>query len=222
MLTSLQSLPPTLRPREKVLSNPSQANLPELLSALIGSGCGGRPLNTIVGCVVELLRKAKPGEIPNFTQVGGVGSAAAARLVAALQLAESVQKLRTPRELSNPQLIFEACKTIRYREQEHVAVLYLNTRLSLICQEVVTIGTVSASLIHPREVFRPAILHNASHIALAHNHPSGCPTPSEADLAVTKQISRVGKEIGIQLIDHLICTGSSYTSLKMEAPELFC
>lgn len=222
MLTSLQSLPPTLRPREKILSNPSRANLHELLAALIGSGCSGRPLTTIVSSVIELLSSTKPGEYPNFTQIQGIGSAAAARLIAALKLAESVAHLRAPRELTNPQLIFDVCKSIRYREQEHVAVLYLNARLSLICQEVVTIGTVSASLIHPREVFRPAILHNASHIALAHNHPSGCPTPSEADLTVTRQISSVGREVGIQLVDHLICTSSAYVSLKMEAPELFC
>lgn len=101
-------------------------------------------------------------------------------------------------------------------------VLYLNTHLSHICREVVTIGTVSASLIHPREVFRPAIACNASAIALAHNHPSGVARPSSADREVTMRIAAAGNCIGIQLVDHLICAGETYTSLKMEAPELFC
>ncbi|CAN5145410.1 DNA repair protein RadC [soil metagenome] len=222
MPTALVSLPMARRPRERILQDVNQADLPSLLAALIGSGCTGRPLQTLVASVEEIITNTPSGTIPNFTQVKGIGKASAARLLAALNLSERLAALREPAALKNPQLLFEACQGIRFADQEHVLVLYLNTHLSLICQEVVTVGTVSSSLIHPREVFRAAISHNASHIALAHNHPSGVATPSDEDREATQRIAQAGKYIGINLIDHLICTRHSYTSLKMEAPELFC
>jgi DNA repair protein RadC len=222
MPTALMSLPATRRPRERILQDVRQVEVASLLAALIGSGCNGRSLQTLVAAVEEIITTTPRGVIPNFTQVKGIGKACAARLLAALNLTERLAELRTPDALKNPQLLFEACQSIRFAEQEHVVVLYLNTHLSLICQEVITVGTVSASLIHPREVFRPAIAHNASHIALAHNHPSGVATPSPEDREVTRRISQAGVQIGITLIDHLICAHHSYTSLKMEAPELFC
>jgi DNA repair protein RadC len=222
MPTALLSLPLARRPRERILQDVNQVDVASLLAALIGCGCSGRPLQTLVASAQEIITSTPRGETPNFTQVKGIGKAAAARLLAALSLSERLADLREPDALKNPQLLFEACQNIRFAEQEHVVVLYLNTHLSLICQEVITVGTVSSSLIHPREVFRPAIAHNSSHIALAHNHPSGVATPSREDREVTKRIAQAGLHIGINLIDHLICTRHSYTSLKMEAPELFC
>ena len=125
-------------------------------------------------------------------------------------------------ELSDPWKIFQACQDIVRSPQEHLVVFYLNVRNREINRDTISIGTASASLIHPREVFRPAIVQNASHIVLAHNHPSGDPTPSQADKEVTVQLVRAGQLLSIQLLDHLICCPDKFVSLQSAFPHLFC
>ena len=92
--------------------------------------------------------------------------------------------------------------------------LYLNTRNKLIHDEVISLGSLNLSVVHPREVFRPAIEYGAAAIILAHNHPSGEPEPSAEDIKVTKQILEVGKIMEIEVLDHLIIGNDSFVSLK--------
>ncbi len=99
-------------------------------------------------------------------------------------------------------------------DREHCIVVLLDVRHHVIGINTVSIGTVSASLIHPREVFKPAILANASAVILVHNHPSGSLEPSTEDLAVTKRLVDAGKLLGIHVLDHVIVTADSHTSLK--------
>lgn len=99
-------------------------------------------------------------------------------------------------------------------EQEAVAVIALNARSRVIGVRIATLGTATSSLIEPREIFRDAIILNASSIVLAHNHPSGETSPSADDIAVTRRIQQAGKVLGIELLDHLIVTRDSFLSLK--------
>jgi DNA repair protein RadC len=217
-----KTLPQNLRPREKLLSQFAPVALTDVIAAIIGSGCAQVPLEELTQKVQERILQTAYGETPQFSDIAGIGSAYAARLVASLKLAELVQQKRLPIVLKNPEIIFKEVRGICYKQQEHVVILYLNTRLERITQEVVTIGTVAASLVHPREVFRAAIRANASAIVMAHNHPSGSAEPSDADREVTSRIAKAGEVLGITLVDHIVCSRDTYTSLKMEAPELFC
>ena len=116
--------------------------------------------------------------------------------------------------LYSPAQVAEQCKSFRNKKKEHFCIFFLDTQNQITDKEIVSIGTLNASLIHPRETFRTAILKNCCSIIVAHNHPSGSLEPSAEDLAVTKRLVEAGKLLGIEVLDHVIVTADSYTSLK--------
>ena len=95
-------------------------------------------------------------------------------------------------------------------------VFYLDTRNQEIQREIISVGTLNANLVHPREVFEPAIKHSCAQIIVAHNHPSGNPESSEDDLAITKRLVEAGKILGIEVVDHVILTKMAYMSLNVK------
>ncbi len=99
-------------------------------------------------------------------------------------------------------------------EREHFQALYLDSRRRLIRSETISVGTLDASLVHPREVFRPAIRHSAAAVLVAHNHPSGDPEPSAEDMALTSRLDRAGRLLGLPLIDHLVLGKGEWVSLR--------
>ena len=99
-------------------------------------------------------------------------------------------------------------------KKEHFVVFYLDTRNQEIKRDIISFGTLNANLVHPREVFEPAIIHSAAQIIVAHNHPSGNPEPSEEDIEITKRLVEAGKILGIELLDHIVVTKSGFNSLK--------
>ncbi|MDE2490718.1 MAG: DNA repair protein RadC, partial [Elusimicrobia bacterium] len=103
---------------------------------------------------------------------------------------------------------------MRAARKEHFAILCLNARRQLVHQEVVSIGTLSASLVHPREVFAPAITHAAAAVVAAHNHPSGDPTPSAEDRDATRRLQRAGELLGIPLADHVVVSATGFFSFR--------
>jgi DNA repair protein RadC len=114
----------------------------------------------------------------------------------------------------SPESVWENLKGIRDHKKEHFVVFYLDTRNQEIKRDIVSVGTLNANLAHPREVFEPAIVHNAAQIIVAHNHPSGDTEPSEEDLAITKRLQEASKILGIELLDHVIVSNSGFISLK--------
>ena len=100
------------------------------------------------------------------------------------------------------------------QDREHFVAVLLSSRNTVIGIETISVGSLNASIVHPREVFKPAIIHSASAIVLAHNHPSGDVTPSEEDLAITRRLKEAGHLLGIDLVDHVIVGRTTYTSLK--------
>ena len=117
-------------------------------------------------------------------------------------------------KISCPADAYALLNDITHSDREHFVVLHLNTRNDVIAKEIVSIGTLHSSLIHPREVLKAAILNNADKMLLAHNHPSGDITPSQEDKEVTKRLVKAGEIIGIEVIDHLIVADKRYLSLK--------
>jgi DNA repair protein RadC len=153
----------------------------------------------------------------------GIGAATAARIQAALELGRRAQSEppETDTRIRGPADVFQRMgPLLRDLRQEEFHALLLNTQHRVIRDVLVTRGLLDASLIHPREVFRPAIVESAAGVILVHNHPSGDPTPSVEDRAVTRQLSEVGRAIGIPVLDHVIVGEGRYVSLGEEGgPE---
>ncbi|MDO8609931.1 MAG: JAB domain-containing protein, partial [bacterium] len=110
--------------------------------------------------------------------------------------------------------IWKDLPEIRKSKKEHFIVYYLDVRNQVIKKEIISIGTLNASLVHPREVFEPAILNTAAQIIICHNHPSDDPTPSEEDMILTKRLIQAGEILGIEIIDHVVVSLHSFYSCK--------
>ncbi len=205
------------QPREKLEKYGANKLLDsELLAIVLRTG----PRGTNVLELAKKLLKQYPGaklaqasfEELNF--VHGLGPAKASEIVACFELGRRLLKDKTSVLVLSPRDVWEQLKDVRGSKKEHFVVFYLDTQNQEIRHEIISIGTINASLIHPREVFEPAIKHLASHIIISHNHPSGSLEPSDEDLAVTKRLVDAGKLLGIEVLDHVIVTNKSYASFK--------
>jgi DNA repair protein RadC len=122
---------------------------------------------------------------------------------------------KTPPAISKPEHVYRLVfPRLKDEKREHFVALYLSARNTVIAQETVSVGSLNASIVHPREVYRPAILHSAAALILAHNHPSGDPTPSEEDVAITKRLHEAGQLLGIELLDHVVLASDGFTSMR--------
>jgi DNA repair protein RadC len=113
-----------------------------------------------------------------------------------------------------PRDIWEELRDIRVMKKEYFVVFYLDTRNQEIKRDIVSIGTLNYNLVHPREVFEPAVRNLAASVIVSHNHPSGCLEPSDEDLSLTKRLTQAGKILGIELLDHVIVTSGGFMSFK--------
>lgn len=205
------------RPREKMEKyGPEKLTEAELLAILLRTGTKGK---NVVELSKEIFRKFPGDQIAdaNFKELKntfGLGAAKAAEIMACFELGRRKLKGKKTVLMMNPKDVFEALKDIRSHMKEYFAVFYLDTRNQEIEHSIVSMGTLNANLVHPREVFDPAVRCNAAHIVVAHNHPSGNPDPSDDDIQVTKRLKEAGKIMGIEILDHVIVAKDSYFSLK--------
>lgn len=149
-------------------------------------------------------------------QIKGIGpsNAFGIKLFQAVSNRYAKEKIDSKLLLNSPKHIFEYLREMIGKEKkEHFAILFFDTRNKLIFNDV-SVGTLNASLVHPREVFNKAILNNASHIVIAHNHPSGDSTPSEDDIVTTRRLVESGKILGITVIDHIVVASDNFSSFK--------
>jgi len=129
-------------------------------------------------------------------------------------------KNRSIMPVKSPAQAIDAAKELKNMEQECCCVLNLSSKNNLISSEIVTLGLLNSCLMHPREIFKQAIIKNASAIVLLHNHPSGDPTPSKEDIKITKNMIEAGKIIGIDVLDHII-VGNTFLSMREEGVVQF-
>jgi DNA repair protein RadC len=148
--------------------------------------------------------------------IHGVGSTKAVQILAALEIGKRLYKEKEKSDvyINSPEDVVEEVKEIRESKKEHFVALYLNARKKLIHKEVISIGILDASLVHPREVFEPAVRELASQVIIVHNHPSGDSNPSEEDKEITDRIKEAGRLLGIELADHIIITKKDYFSFS--------
>ncbi len=212
------------RPREKLLTKGSDAlSSAELIAILLGTGTGkttavdlGKSLINKFGSIEKMAQAS----LKELTEISGIGPAKAITLMAAFQLSRNMHKEVAEKEFNYFKQPSDVAKIfipmLGHEKKEVFAIAMLDTAGKYTGSEKITIGTLNASLVHAREVFKPAIKHSAASIILVHNHPSGQLTPSAEDLKITKQIVEAGKLLDITVHDHLIITQDSYISLKEE------
>jgi len=203
------------RPREK-LAKFGSAKLSdlELLMAVIGSGNAQASVEQIARSVLKLI-KTQGADIDYATlrEVTGLGEAKIAVLLANFELARRYLLNDERPIIDSPEKAVELLADIRDKKQEYFVCLTLDGANRLIAKRVISIGTLTASLVHPREVFADAIADRAASIIVAHNHPSGDLRPSSADMMVTERLKQAGELLGISLVDHIILTKYSYKSI---------
>ena len=200
------------RPREK-LARYGTARLSdlELLMAIIGSGNARADVSKIAREVLKILRQ-KSGDVSydDLRSVVGLGEAKIPVILASLELARRYLLDSDQPIIDSPEKAVELLADIRDKKQEYFVCLTLDGANRLIAKRVVTIGTLTASLVHPREVFADAIADRAASIIVAHNHPSGSMRPSQADIETTNRLNRAGELLGIPLMSHLLITKQSF------------
>lgn len=217
----LREVPSQERPRERMQQHgPSALSHAELLAILLRTGTNNessvhlaqRILNECGG-----LRSLAECNWDDLTHIRGIGPAKAIQLQASIELGRRVARSRLPEtvKITCPQdaadLLME---DLRHYREEHFVCLFLNTKNQVIGRQTLSIGSLNASIVHPREVFRAAIRRSSASILCAHNHPSGDPTPSPEDIQLTKRLTEAGELIGIELLDHLVIGDNRYISLK--------
>ena len=221
----VRDLPIEDRPREKLIEQgPGALSIHELLAVVLVTGTKSEEILTMT---TRILREYGERNVLTSTDARmladmlAIPEGKAAQVVACGELGRRFFKgtrdgapvIRTAQD------VFEQVNDMRNLSKEHLRGLYLNGHYQLIHDEVISIGTVDTNLVHPREVFRPAIAYGAAGVILVHNHPSGNTEPSGSDRVVTKQIEEAGRMLGIDLVDHVIITKDSFLSIATEQGE---
>ncbi|MFH0712591.1 MAG: DNA repair protein RadC [Candidatus Jorgensenbacteria bacterium] len=217
----IKDLPKVDRPREKLVAKGAE-NLKdsELLAILLRTGKAGK---NVIEIASQILTKHSKKRLLQMTyddlvKIGGVDSAKATTLLAAFELSKRALEVNDTNlpTIVTPKDAVAQLTDLRHNKKEHFVVLYLNARNQMVHKETISIGTLNANLVHPREVFEIALKCSAAGITVAHNHPSGDPKPSRNDLELTKRLTEVGKIMGIELLDHVIITANNHFSFKEE------
>jgi len=219
----VRDLPKEVRPREKLLQcGASALSDIELLAILLRTGTTSK---SVLHLAEDVLAQYKdkglaavihmsPQEIAS---IHGVGLAKAATVVAAVELgrrlseraAQTIEKVEGPEDVAR-----YVIPSLRFEQKEHFLAMFLDIRNRILVLSTISVGSLTASIAHPREVFREAIRYSAAGVILVHNHPSGDPTPSREDIQLTKQMMKAGEIMGIPVLDHVVVAGDNFLSLK--------
>jgi len=214
-MVKIKDLPKVDRPREKLEKyGPEKLSNSELLAVLLRTG--GKGLN-----VVEMSRKIlgkfsgsglAKANFKELKNTFGLGAAKACEIVACFELGRRFLQNKKSRIYLTPKDVWNELKDIRDNKKEHFVIFFLDARNQEIKREIISVGSLNANLVHPREVFEPAVRHLAAQIILAHNHPAGDPMPSKEDSEITKQLVEAGKLLGIEIKDHVIVSKTNFFS----------
>ena len=216
---TIKELPEFERPREKLVKKGTKAlKKEELLAIILRTGLKGKNAVEVAKDILEKYgdKKLLDASYEELRNIRGVGPTKAVQILAAIELGSRLFKEKSEKEvyINSSEDAIKELAHIKENKKENFVVLYLDARNKLIYKETVSIGSLNANLVHPREVFEPAVRYLAAQIVLAHNHPSGDPEPSEDDLEITKRLIESGKILGIEIVDHIIITKTGFTSFK--------
>ncbi len=224
----ITDMPSSERPRERLLTHGAKSlATAELLAILLGTGQGPGKLSAVglgqyilqtlgqdQADALGVLRQISAQEL---MQISGVGPAKATAILASLELGKRVLQSRPPDRtvVDDPSVAAAALShDLMWQEQERFAVLLLDVKHRILGSKVITIGTATETLAHPRDIFREVIRQGATRVIIAHNHPSGVLEPSPEDLSLTRQLLEASQVLAIPLLDHLILGNGDYCSLR--------
>lgn len=217
----MKDIPFEERPRERLLQYGSDVlSHTELLAILLRTGTRHHSVMQLATEILTLsngIHGLVDMTLGELMSIKGVGEAKAVQLLAGIELGTRLAQrkakddvvIRKPEDAA--QLMMNE---LRHLPKEHFVCLFLNTKNYVIAKETMSIGTLNATLVHPRDVFRSAIKHNSASFICLHNHPSGDPAPSQEDISLTARLVETGKLVGIELLDHIIIGDGHYVSLK--------
>ena len=218
-------LPDMERPREKLLLKGAQSlSDAELLAILLRTGTKEDSVIRVAEKLLSVYKNESLGEFANlsvndFSKIKGIGKVKAITVLAALELGKRLAEAPSieRKKITSPQdVVNYFMPRFRYEKKEHFIVVLLDTKNHILATPVISVGCLNSSIVHPREVFREAIVHFAAAMILVHNHPSGDPTPSKEDIHVTHKLIEAGGLMDIKVIDHIIIGDNCYISLKEE------
>ncbi len=220
----IKNIPHSEQPREKLMSQGvSVLTTSELLAILLRTGTSKKSAlelgKTIVNQCSDDMLELNHITLEELCGIEGIGESKACQILAAIELGKRVKQPSALRntKLTSPTEVVDHFETeLRHLKVEKFIVVLLNTKNEIINWEVVSVGSLNTSIVHPREVFNRAIKRNAASIIAVHNHPSGHVTPSSEDFNITKRLHEVGLLVGIPLIDHIIIGNGKYYSFKEE------
>ncbi len=213
----IKDLPRVERPREKLERyGPEKLSNAELLAILLGTGVKGLNVIRLSEKILkkfgdEGLARATVGDLKTTF---GLGTAKSCEIAASMELGRRLLQKKQAVLLLSPKDVWNELKDLRGEKKEHFVVFFLDTRNQEIKREIISVGILNASLVHPREVFEPAVKYLAAQLIVAHNHPSDNPEPSEEDIVVTKKLREAGKILDIEILDHVVVSKSGFFSFK--------
>ncbi|WP_082685507.1 RadC family protein [Ferroacidibacillus organovorans] len=219
--TLMMDRPLTERPRERMMQYGAQSlSTSELLALLLGTGRRGVSALDLADDLLSRmggLRELLEADVRELRQIPGVGRAKALAVLAAIELGrrvsalggEAIAKIGSPKDAAD-----YVMDKLRFLKKEHFFTIHLDTKHQIIGEETVSVGSLNASIVHPREIFKTPLRRSAAAIICAHNHPSGDPTPSPEDISVTQRLVRAGSILGIEVLDHIVIGDKRYISLR--------
>lgn len=218
----IKALPRNERPVEKTVSKGVSAlSNSELLAILLGSGTREK---SAIGLAEDVISKDIEGisylaesSVQELMSINGIGQSKAARIMAAVELGKRIATAPRTKRMgveSSENIARMFIEDMRYEKRELFKALLLNPRGEIISVETISVGELTSTLVHPREVFNQAVKKSAAGIVFVHNHPSGNPEPSEEDIKTTERLSACGKLLGIVVIDHIIIGDGQYCSMQ--------
>jgi DNA repair protein RadC len=221
-MTLIKEMPELERPREKMrLLGVGKLSNSEILAVLLGTGTRAQSATALADRILSMtsdgIAYLSECTLEELARISGVGAAKACRIAAAVELGKRLAT--NPKDkrirIASPQEVAELfMETMRHLKQECFRVLLLNVKNEIMAIEEVSVGNLNSSVADPREVFRPAIRRGSASVILAHNHPSGNPEPSGADIEATKRLTEAGELLGIKVIDHIIVGDGTFVSMR--------
>ncbi|MBI5403740.1 MAG: DNA repair protein RadC [Ignavibacteriae bacterium] len=224
---TVHDLPKSERPRERLKNlGADKISSQELLAVILGKGIKGESVLVTVQKLIQHfgnLQNILEASVDDLMKVRGIGFAKACQLIASFELSKRLLKenIEAEKERVKKNAITSPSEIVKFIQseiddysKEHFFVISFDVRNRILGIDKTSKGTLSASLVHPRETFESAIRRHAAQIIVAHNHPSGDCEPSEDDIRITKRLYEAGKIMGIELLDHIVVTKDNYTSLK--------
>ncbi len=220
----MKDLPLEERPRERLQRYGAQVlSDTEILAVLIGTGYQSESALVLAQQILKGdggksgLAYVIDSSMEELSKIRGIGPAKASQIKAAVELGRRISAYNKDQQvtITSPSDVKSLLmEEMRFLEKEHFKTILLNIKNHVISIEEISVGSLNSSIVHPREVFKPAIRRSSASIILVHNHPSGDPTPSREDIEVTKRLIEAGKILGINVLDHIIIGNNSILSLK--------